>query len=293
MRSPKVLRFGIKAVAPYNRETRVPYGVSEVVASGGLELAGEMVSLHGGGNRYSYDAAHGFIEPKMSITTKEFPSWLYTLMLGAAPETTDVKDSGIVRNIMNRKGTSLQSDDAITGVTVTTNANLKFGRYTVVATSATTIDIYAATDVDAGEGAKASFLALFDDQLKITKSSLDLQDGKNLEIATLGVTLEVAASVSGVTQGDSFTFDIVPKADYFREVTIGKNTDGFPVFGMYAISENIKGSALCLIDCFKCKANGLPMAFNEKSWGESELSIMPLIDGDLGVASITDLIRNK
>ena len=66
----------------------------------------------------------------------------------------------------------------------------------------------------------------------------------------------------------------------------------FPVFGMYAVSENIRGSSLCLIDCFKCKANGLPQAFNEKSWSESELSIMPLIDGNRGVAKITDLVRN-
>lgn len=293
MLSPKNFRFGIKAIVPYNRETYVPYGFSEVVSSGGIELSGEMVTLQGGSNRYSYDAAHGFIEPKMTVTTKEFPSWIYNLMLGTEPKVTEVKDAGIVQNIMNRKGTSLQSDDAITGVAVETNGNLKFGRYTVKAVTATTIDIFASSDVDAGEGAASSFLTLFNDQLKVNKTALEVADGKNIEVPQLGITLEVAATVSGIVQGDTFTFEIVPKADYFREVTIGKNTDKFPVFGMYAISENIKGSSLCLIDCFKCKANGFPQAFNEKSWAESELSIMPLIDGNRGVATITDLIRNS
>ena len=292
MLSPKNTRFGVKAIVPYNREDKVPYGFSEVIASGGLDLTGEMISLHGGSNRYSYDAAHGFIEPKMSVTTKEFPSWLFQLMLGTTPTVTDIKGGGVVQNIENRKGTSLQSDDAITGISIDTNANLKVGRYTVKAVTATTIDIFASSDVDAGEGATSSFLTLFSDQLKINKAPLEIADGKNIEITQLGITLEVAASVSGIMVGDTFTFDIFPKADYFREVTIGKNTDKFPVFGMYVISENIKGTALCIIDCFKCKANGLPQTFTEKSWSESELSIMPLIDGTEGVAKIVDIIRN-
>lgn len=292
--SPKASRFGVKAIIPYDRDTLVPYGFSEIIASGGLDLVGEMISLHGGSNRYSYDVAHGYIEPKVTFTTKEFPSWMYTLMLGVEPTVTDVKDAGVVQNIENRKGTSLQSDDAITGITVTTNSNLKFGRYTVQATAANMIDIYAtSSDVDAGEGAVASFLTLFSDKLKITKSPLELADGKNIEVSQLGITLEVAASISGVTVGDTFTFDIVPRADYFRRVTIGKNTDKFPVFGMFTVSENVKGSSLTLIECYKCKANGLPQNFNEKSYSESELTIMPVVDGVRGLGEITDIIRNK
>ena len=292
MLSPKIFRFGVKAIIPYDRATYKPLGFAEVVSSGGLELSGEMVTLQGGSNRYSYDAAHGFIEPAMNVTMKEFPSWVYNLMLGATPSTVDVSENGMIRNIENRKGKSLQKDSAITGVSVlaTKNADLKFGRYTVEAVTASTIAVYVNSDVDAGEG--GTRLTVHNDFLKIHDDDFDLADNTDIDIPSIGVRLEVAATVSGVTAGDTFTFEVLPKANYAREVTIGRNTDLFPVFGMYAVSENIRGSSLCLIDCFKCKANGLPQAFNEKSWAESELSIMPLIDGNRGVAKITDLVRN-
>ena len=292
MLSPKILRFGIKAIVPYSRETGRPFGFAEVVSSGGLELSGEMVTLHGGSNRYSYDSAHGYIEPKMTVNVKEFPSWLYNLMLGATPSTIDVSAEGQVRNINNRKGTSLQSTSAVTGVSVlaTKNADLKFGRYAVVAKTATTLEVFASSDVDAGEG--ATTLTLQNDFLKIHETDYALANNTDIEIPELGVQLDVGADVSDVVVGDSFTFDILPKAKYAREVTIGKNTDKFPVFGVYAFSENIKGTSLTMINCFKCKANGLPQAFNEKSWSESELSIMPLIDGANGVAEITDIVRD-
>ena len=88
-------------------------------------------------------------------------------MLGATPSTVDVSENGLIRNIENRKGTSLQKDSAITGVSVlaTKNADLKFGRYTVEAVTASTIAVYVNSDVDAGEG--GTRLVLHNDILKI------------------------------------------------------------------------------------------------------------------------------
>ena len=292
--SPKIFRFGVKAVIPYDRETKIPIGFSEVIASGGLDLTGEMITLQGGSNRYPYDTAHGFIEPKVSVTMKELPSWVYTLMLGVTPTVTDVSDKGKVENVQNEKGTSLFADGGkvFTGVVVKTDGDLKFGRYTVKLQAAGKIEVYAATDVDAGAGAKANRLTLFDDMLKIHDGQLDLADSTDIDLDNLGVTLEVGSTISDGVVGDTFSFDIIPKADYFREVTLGRNTDSFPAFGMYFVSENIQASSLCLIDCFKCKANGFPQTLSEKAWGESELTIMPVIDGANGLCKITDIVRN-
>lgn len=292
--SPKVFRFGCKGIIAYDRETYKPIGFAEVVASGGLELTGEMVSLQGGSNRYTYDNAHGYIEPKMTVTVKEFPSWMYTLMLGVTPTLEDLagdKKNGGVINIQNRKGTSLYSDggNVFTGVTVTSSPDLKIGRYTVELVEAGKIAVYAQSDVDAGEG--STVLTLFSDRLKIHDDTLTLSDSTNIPLPQIGVSLTVGSDVSGAVVGDTFTFEVLPKAKYIRRVTLGKNSDRFPVFGMYFITENTKGSSLMMLDCFKCKANGLSQVSSEKSWSETELSIMPVIDGNRGVCEIVDTIR--
>ena len=291
MVSPKATRFGVKGIIPYDRATRTPLGFAEIVSSGGLDLAGEMVALHGGSNRYAYDAAHGYIEANMSLTVKEFPSFLFTLMLGATPKTTDVSDAGIVRSFANKKGTSIISATTFKGIKVTDgkNADLKFGIYTVVVDDNKKLNVYISSDVDAGVGTP---LVIQDDILRVNSEALTPADGLALE--NLGVEFEGVDSgfdAADFNAGDTATFEVVPKAKYFRDVTIGRNTDLFPSFGMYCISESISDTSLCLIDAFKCKANGLPQGLSEKSWSESELTIMPLIDGQLGVARILDIVR--
>lgn len=290
MLSPKVFRFGIKGIIPYDRDTYKPLGFAEVISSGGLELTGEMVSLQGGSNRYNWESAHGFIEPKATVGLKELPSWVYSLMLGVTPEVEDVSDAGKVVNITNRKGTPFATDgDIFTGVTISDGTELKFGTYTVEITAADAVTVYAATDVDAGEGKVP--LKLQNDILRINADTLELKASTNIELTQLGVTLAVGTDISGAVIGDTFTFEILPKADYLRRVTIGRSSDKFPVFGMYFVSENIENASLCLINCFKCKANGFPQTMTEKSWAESELTIMPVIDGSRGVCEVIDIIR--
>lgn len=127
--------------------------------------------------------------------------------------------------------------------------------------------------------------------MRINQEPLELKDSTAIPVPQLGVTISVGSDVSTANIGDTFSFDIFPKASYTRTLTIGKNTDTFPVFGMYFISEKSDGSALRMIDAFKCKANGFPQTLSEKAWGESELSIMPTIDGANGVCRIIDIIR--
>ena len=255
-----------------------------------------MVTLQGGSNRYAYDAAHGFIEAKVTVTLKENPSWIYSLMLGATPTNLTKEKTGVVRNFQNKKGTSIISsttfksgDDGII-VTDGQKGQLKFGTYTIVVDSANKLNIYISSDVD---GARGTAIVLQDDFLRVNTEALTPAD--DLTVDNLGITFKTVDSgfdAATFKPGDSATFEIIPEVDYFREVVIGRNTDTFPAFGLYCISENIQASSLTLIDCYKCKANGLPQAFAEKAWAESELSIMALIDGQNGVAKITDLIRN-
>ena len=289
---PKIFHFGVKSIAPYDRATGKPLGFAEVVGSGGLELAGEMVTLQGGSNRYPYENAHGFIEPKITVNCKEFPSWLYSLVLGATP-TNPAIGSGLVRNIENTKGTTLQSDAAINGVTISTPGEVKFGKYTVVFNAAgPSVDVFISSDVDSSRGAMP--LALYDNFLKINENPLMLAQDNDIVIPNIGTTLGVAAAadfdLANAADGDAFTFELVPQSEYFREVIIGRNEDAFPVFGLYMYAEKVQGGATMFIDCYKVRANGLPHTLTEKAWSESEISFMPVQDGARGVARIQDLV---
>lgn len=343
--SPRISRFSIKGVAPYDRATGIPYGVAEVIGSGGLDLTGEMVSLQGGASRYPWNNAHGYVEPKMTINFKEFHNFLYQLCLGVTPTSKDATE-GLIENFKNiGEGNTLAN--IYSGATIGDKANLKYGTYTgKITTTITTLakgtseefdagdklyfdstndvltktstnnefrgyatedaamsanmakvtsgelNVYASTDIDAQRG---TVLTLFDDFLRINEDPIVIQDGTNVALEQIGVSLTALTSAGGfdlnaVTNGSTFSFDIIPPSTYYREVIIGKSSDTFPEFGMYMYAERGEGYSAMFIDAFKCKANGLPMNLTEKSWQESEISIMPVTDGARGVCRVVDII---
>lgn len=295
-RELKQIMFGIKAIVPYNRQTLKPYGIAEVVGSGGLDLTGEVIALQGGSSRYPWQNAHGFIEPKITINFKEFPSFLYNIALGVTPEIKAAAD-GLIENTANVVGSGLFSATGkiIREINITDKSNLKFGKYIVQYNAGgPSIDVFASSDIDAGLG--NSPLTLFDDFLKINEMPIDVAQGADIAIPQLGVTLDVATTAEGfdataADDGDSFAFEIIPPSDFYRDVVIGKAQDLFPDFGLYMFAEKGGDLSALFIDAFKCKMNGLPHTLTEKAYSEGEVTIMPARDGDRGVARFISLIR--
>lgn len=132
-RSPNITRFGIHMFVPFSREDRVPFGFSRILGSGGLDLSGEIISLQGGSSRYPYANSPGYIEPTMTISFKEAPSFLYQLALGTTPVILD-SSAARVADIKNEKGTSIYNTSGkttVSGITISDAGNAKFGKYTL------------------------------------------------------------------------------------------------------------------------------------------------------------------
>ena len=193
MLDPKIISFGIKSIAAYDRKTKVPFGFAEVIGSGGIDLTGEVATLQGGASRFPWQNAHGFIEPKITVAMKEFPSFFYNLALGAKPVITRDNEAGLVRDIKNVTGTSLFGDSKfITGITIADKTNLKFGKYTAVMNDMDQLNIYASGDIDAGVGSEE--LRLYDNFLRINENPLAVASSSggsdnDISVEPLGISL--------------------------------------------------------------------------------------------------------
>ena len=287
MTVPKRTFFSVGGAVCYNRTTKLPLGKIDIVSGSSLELTGELVSLKGGPNPYSWNVAKGYVEPKITLNCKEKPTFLYDLVLGVKSEKSKNSD-GMISDIMNVVGSSLQGDDTITGVTVLEKDNLKFGRYVVVAVSATTFDVYLSTNIDQRRGMALTFNDA--NLLKLNSTPYELADGKNVDITELGITLEVAASVdtTDVAAGNSFEFFVVPPTEEFNKTRVSNRIQDIS-FGMYLYSESVDSGRSLIIDVFRCKALGITHALAEKAWDETELNIMPYVDGDGNLCDIYDI----
>lgn len=295
MRELKQIIFGIQAIVAYDRKTGIPYGMAEVVGSGGIDFSGEVLPLQGGASRFAWQNAIGFTESKITINLKEYPSFLYNLALGATPTISDATN-GLVQGIANKVGTGLfdAAGKLVRAVSITDKANLKYGKYIAVYNSGgPSLDIYASGSIDRRLGIPIEF---FGDTLKITETPLAVAQGADIAVPQLGITLDIATTAesfdaTAANDGDSFEFEIVPPAEYFREIVIGRNEAVAPAFGVYMYGERGDDLSAIVIDAFKCKMNGLPHNLTEKSYSESEVTIMPALDGDRGIARFINIIR--
>lgn len=295
----KQIMFGVQAIVPYHRtgpNKGRPYGLSEVVGSAGLELAGEVMSLTGGSNRYPWQTAHGFIEPKIALTAKEFPSFFYELFLGVSPAVKDAS-GGLIEEISNVVGSGLfdATGKLVRGISITDANNLKYGTYLVVYNAGgPSINVFASASIDNNLGDSPTVFA--DGFLKINETALAVAQGADINIAQLGVTLDVATTAEGfdatsANDGDSFMFTLIPPSGYYRDMVVGRSQDRFPEFGLYMYSEKGGDNSAMVIDAFKCKANGLPHTMGEKAFTEAEINIVPSQDGDRGVCRFRNIIR--
>lgn len=340
--SPKISRFGVHMFVPYDRKTLIPYGFARIVGSGGLDLSGEIVSLQGGSNRYPFENAHGFIEPKMTVNFKEYPNFLYQLALGVIPTVRD-SSAGAIDGQKNISGSSLW-ENAITQFIVSDEDEVKFGKYTLrinrqiteytsdstgfslhdavyldssgnstkTASGNTfigyaaadnagstasdivnfTFDVFASSDIQARRG--SNVMSFFDDFLKINHEPIQVMFGSDISIDVLGVDVIFAALTESIfdsiTANDTMIFNLFPKADYIRSVVVGRPSDSFPEFGAYILTENA-GGKFTFFDAFRCKLNGLPMNITEKTFSESEISIMLIGDGENGIYREESLVE--
>lgn len=270
--------FGVHSWTPYNRTTGVPYGIVKVLQGASLSLTGELVKLTGGSNRYPWAIEDGLVTAEMSCKVSEYPDFLFELFLGKAPTLNAAETSGSVGTITNKYGTSVVNAStgiASAAVIATTGpANLKFTRFLVKAVSATTVDIYALSDVDFLRGTDGSYTG---NALKVLAAQ-SVTSGMDTSFATYGFKIAGGSGTIGMTTGDTAYIDIRPINTESMDVQIGNTGSTNAEFGAIVMAQKRGDGSMLEIDLFRCKGAGLPLGFDAFKFSEAEIKVEAFYD---------------
>lgn len=273
--------FGVHSVTPYNRSTGEFYGTIKVLQSSSLSLSGELINLTGGSSKYPWAVEDGLITSELSLSFSQYDDFLYELFMGKAATSNSAESGGSVTTLTDKYGTVVNATTGIASVGVKSGseADLKFGRFVVKVVSATTVDVYAASDADFARGTDLVFV---NDLLKITSSPLTIPDtGAAVEIPNTGleliggsgtVNLETAGAV-----GDTATFESRPINTGSMDITIGASTDSFPEWGAILLAQKRSGE-LVEIDVFRAKLAGMPIGLNANEFSTVEATAQCFYD---------------
>lgn len=269
---PKTI-FGVHSITAYNIDTRQPLtGIVKVVGSAELSSEGELIPLNGGSSKSPFKVERGLISAEISLTLKEYPEFLFEALLGKAMTINGAEAGGSVKPIANAKGTSIVASTGLAsvGVKAGSESDVKFSDFVVKAVSATTVDVYALTDLDFGNGTGGEFV---DDTLKITSTPLTITSGTSVEIAGYGVELIGGAGSIAFVDGDTATFSSKPINLESQEVVIGSSTEVFNDFGLVITAQRPGDRYMTVIDCYRVAGAGLPISFSENAFSEASVTL--------------------
>jgi hypothetical protein len=269
--------YGIHSIATYNPATFEPYGIAKLVGSLSLTFSGEQVPLNGGSLLYPWQVEKGVISTEGSFLLREVPDWTFEALQGAAATVNAAEANGAVTTLSNVKGASIVAATGIASVSLLAGSavDVKSGMYVVKAASATTVDVYALSDVDFLRGADLVFV---NDSLKITSSPLTITTGGDVNIPSIGLKFTGGAGTIGMTAGDTAWFDARSQNQASRTVTVGKSGETIPDIGILCAAQKKGSGEIFFLDIFKVAASGFPYNFTEKAWMESEVSFQAFYD---------------
>lgn len=261
--------YGVHSFSPYDRVTGVPKGLLRVLGSSGLSLTGELNKLNGGSSKYPFAVEEGLITAELNLVTREFPNFLFELFGGKAP-TEAIGGADAVNGFVNKKGVTTK--DAVTGiddVTIAVGADLKFTKYAIVVVSATTVDVYALTNIDFRRGSDGDFI---DGSLKVNAAPLTIIASTSTPVPNFGIQLDGGSGAIAMTIGDTAIFEVFPAGDQMN-VTIGALEDEFPEFGALLYAKKLSDGSLWEIDALRCKGAGIPLGLEENTFNEAEIPV--------------------
>lgn len=275
--------FGVHSVAPYDRTTREYKGILKVLGSSSLNFSGELIPLNGGSAKFPFHVEDGLITAELALTFREYPDFVFELFLGKAPTSNSAESGGSVTTIANASGTSVVNATtgiASVGVESGQEADLKFSQYVVKAVSATTVDVFASSDIDFARGDDLTYQ---DDNLKIVASALTIPGtGSTVSIPNTGLEFTGGSGSIALTADDTATFSSRPINSGSTDVTIGAGSDTFPEFGAIVLAKQRGNGEMVEFDLFRVKAVGLPIGLDENAWSEASVTAQAFQDTTRG-----------
>ncbi len=268
--------FGIHSVSPYSRSTGEFHGELRVLENSSLSLAGELIDLVGGSNKFPWASEDGSITAELSLAFSEYPDFVFELFLGRAPTANAAEATGSINGFANVKGSTVKDGaNGIDVVEITSgdSADLKFGKYIIKAASANTFDVFLSSDADIGRGTNGSYLS---DDLKII-SGASVASGDAVD-ATYGLTFSKVGTPA-FTTGDTAEFYVRPNNSASIDVRIGSTANqAFPEFGAILMGQKRGNEELVEIELFRAKAVGMPLNMARNAFSQSEVTIKALYD---------------
>lgn len=267
--------FGVHSMSPYSRTTGQFYGIAKLMGGSNFKLTGALVELFSGSNRFSWQVEDGDIKAELAFSMDEYPDWIFSLFGGKAPTDGSAEASGGTSAITNMKGTSVVAATGILSsiTTLSAGANLKFGRYVLVATSSTALDVYASSDIDFGNGTSTSYT---NDALKI--GTLTVSTGATVDLTSYGLEFTGGASATAFVVGDTAIFEVRPINLQVADVVIGGISDVYPEFGSFLYAQKSGTGAMFEIEVYRLKNIGLGLGAQRKQYGKNDYTALASYD---------------
>ena len=287
--APRIV-YGIHSFSAVKRSDGLPYGTAVLVGGSSISMAGELVKLTGGSSPYPWAAETSLITAEITLRVKSYEDWMFEVFLGKAPTSNAAEASGSASTLTNKLGTSTVHTDGIATATIESGeeASVKFARYTVLVVSATTVDVYASSDVDGGRGTDFTFQ---DNSLKITASALTISQSAATSIPGTGIELTGDSGTIGMTAGGTATFTTRAINTLSMDVDIGATSDNPPAFEAVMIAQQRSGGQMFEISAPNTVGVGMPMAFEENAFSEAEIKCEAFYDATLNkVLSIRSIV---
>jgi hypothetical protein len=281
LQDPRII-YGIHSISPYQRTSKMPYGILKVIGSASLALSADLEQLYAGSNKYAWAAESKTVSTELTAKVKAYPGFLFQLFLGATVTDASADTAGMVSALTNQLGTSVQKAAggiASISVKVAQKANLKFGKYVLKALTATTVGVYLMSDIDITRGATPGVYV--DDTLQLTLATVTIATGVGTDIDSLGLTLTGGSGSIAMTAGDTATFEVLPPSTKSSSIVVGKSTDTFPNFGALMLAQKRATGEMFEIDAHNCIGGGLPISLEEQAFSQPELKMTCLYDSTL------------
>ena len=275
------INYGIHSVCPFAIASGLPYGILKVLGGGTMTLSSELEELFGGSNKNAWAVEAKTISSEWTITAKTMPDFMFELFLGATVVETAASTTGTVGDFANILNASLL--DASTGVATATakagsEVDLKDGIYIVKAASATTVDVYALTDIEFKKLGAANDLSYVNDELKVNAAPLTITTGAAVEIVGLGVELTGGSGTIGMTTGDTARFSVRSAHNGVSEISIGSSSTTFPEHRQLCLGQKRANGDTFEMELYKVVGSGMPIPFEEQTFAIPELAMKLVYD---------------
>lgn len=271
-RSSRKQYFSIHSISFIDLDTGIPIEQVDVIGALTLTNSSDLIENFGGSSPYAFASEAGSKTTEGSMTVRELPSSIFNTLLGANTTVNAAEAAGSVTALAAYFGTGLV--DGATGIASVglksgSSADVKNVHYTVKAVSATTVDVYASSDVDFARG---SALTYQDDSLKITATPLTVPGtGGVVEIPNTGLELTGGSGVVALTTDSTATFSSRPINTGSAISNVGSDLDSLPNVGLVVEAKKRRTGELGSLHMYNVTFGGLPLNFTENEYYNGDI----------------------